>query len=426
MKAPRAIWLLTYENVDVTDELTPMATSIEYTDNTQGTSDELSITVEDRKGRWRTGWFPSQGDRLILEIGWEGAPLLRCGTFQVDEVELSGVPDVAQIRALAAQSSQPVRTVQYRSFEATTLREIFAQLALELGLAFEGDVADIPILRATQGETTLAFLRRLAERYGYAFSLRSDRVIVYELAVLEKAAPIVALKRTDLLPGYRFKSKAAKTYAACELTYFDPWTKATRVARVEEQNARQAIVLATDGSTSDPVPAPTRLLRQGITGDDVQNWQLFLRSKGIDPGPIDGIFGPKTRAATMNFQRGAGLSVDGIVGPETVRAAVAAGYGSTTSNAVTHAETAGNVLRITRRAESADDAERQARAALAAANRLKVTGDVTVIGNTSLVAGATLEITDLGRLSGKFSVTKSTHKVDRNGSYTTSIEVNGV
>ena len=35
---------------------------------------------------------------------------------------------------------------------------------------------------------------------------------------------------------------------------------------------------------------------------------------------VDGIFGPQTRAATMDFQRDAGIAVDGVVGPQSRRA----------------------------------------------------------------------------------------------------------
>jgi len=45
--------------------------------------------------------------------------------------------------------------------------------------------------------------------------------------------------------------------------------------------------------------------------------QLWLRAAGHDPGPIDGIYGPKTGRAVVAFQQQAGLSVDGIVGPKT-------------------------------------------------------------------------------------------------------------
>lgn len=48
-----------------------------------------------------------------------------------------------------------------------------------------------------------------------------------------------------------------------------------------------------------------------MKGDDIRLVQLKL---GIS---VDGIFGPKTKAAVINFQRAKGLAVDGIVGPKT-------------------------------------------------------------------------------------------------------------
>lgn len=63
----------------------------------------------------------------------------------------------------------------------------------------------------------------------------------------------------------------------------------------------------------------SRLLYEGIVGYDVLQLQMILQSLGYDPGPIDGIFGPRTKNAVMRFQRDNGLKVDGIVGPETMR-----------------------------------------------------------------------------------------------------------
>lgn len=37
----------------------------------------------------------------------------------------------------------------------------------------------------------------------------------------------------------------------------------------------------------------------------------------FDPGPVDGIYGQKTREAVRNYQEARGLSVDGIAGPQT-------------------------------------------------------------------------------------------------------------
>jgi uncharacterized protein YkwD len=58
------------------------------------------------------------------------------------------------------------------------------------------------------------------------------------------------------------------------------------------------------------------LVRQGATGETVKTIQYLLRHHGaaID---VDGIFGPRTHGAVLNFQRSQGIQVDGIVGPET-------------------------------------------------------------------------------------------------------------
>ena len=62
------------------------------------------------------------------------------------------------------------------------------------------------------------------------------------------------------------------------------------------------------------------MLRNGSSGDEVMALQKSLAAMGINPGPADGIFGPKTEAAVKQFQEKAGLSADGIVGPNTMAA----------------------------------------------------------------------------------------------------------
>jgi N-acetylmuramoyl-L-alanine amidase len=56
-----------------------------------------------------------------------------------------------------------------------------------------------------------------------------------------------------------------------------------------------------------------------MRGDDVADLQRRLGAMGFDAGKIDGIYGPDTAAAVADFQRNAGLTVDGIFGPEELR-----------------------------------------------------------------------------------------------------------
>ena len=55
-----------------------------------------------------------------------------------------------------------------------------------------------------------------------------------------------------------------------------------------------------------------------MRGDDVAELQLLLGSLGFDTGWIDGIFGPETENAVADFQRNAGVPVDGVAGPTTI------------------------------------------------------------------------------------------------------------
>ncbi|HHW56183.1 MAG TPA: LysM peptidoglycan-binding domain-containing protein [Clostridia bacterium] len=63
--------------------------------------------------------------------------------------------------------------------------------------------------------------------------------------------------------------------------------------------------------SSPPIEYPT--LKIGDRGPFVVNLQARLKSLGFDPGPIDGVFGPKTEAAVKAYQQSRGLPVSGIV-----------------------------------------------------------------------------------------------------------------
>ena len=52
----------------------------------------------------------------------------------------------------------------------------------------------------------------------------------------------------------------------------------------------------------------------------VREVQRTLRSRGYHPGPIDGLYGPRTERAVRRFQRAHDLRRDAIVGPRTLHA----------------------------------------------------------------------------------------------------------
>src|SRR5215207_9350027 len=63
-----------------------------------------------------------------------------------------------------------------------------------------------------------------------------------------------------------------------------------------------------------------RLIRQGTKGADVRAVQdvLNFHIRRLTPLAVDGIFGPRTHARVVEFQKVNQLKQDGIVGPITV------------------------------------------------------------------------------------------------------------
>ncbi len=62
------------------------------------------------------------------------------------------------------------------------------------------------------------------------------------------------------------------------------------------------------------------LSKYGSRGDEVRQIQTKLKRWGYYNGNVDGIFGSQTLEAVKYFQRKNGLKVDGIAGPDTLKA----------------------------------------------------------------------------------------------------------
>jgi peptidoglycan hydrolase-like protein with peptidoglycan-binding domain len=94
--------------------------------------------------------------------------------------------------------------------------------------------------------------------------------------------------------------------ALLEITDFcrKTWAKITR-------NGKGGAQLMNSGPT----------LSIGTTGHDVRRIQrIFVMTKALPPSDITGSFDATTEQAVKDFQEGAGLTVDGIVGPQTWQA----------------------------------------------------------------------------------------------------------
>lgn len=78
---------------------------------------------------------------------------------------------------------------------------------------------------------------------------------------------------------------------------------------------RLGVLMLVAGLVAAPAPAHARAGEARVAA-----LQVALRSHGFRPGAVDGLRGPRTRAALRAFQRRSGLAADGVAGPRTRRA----------------------------------------------------------------------------------------------------------
>ncbi len=68
-----------------------------------------------------------------------------------------------------------------------------------------------------------------------------------------------------------------------------------------------------------------RVLRKGMTGEDVERWQFFLVGQNHQL-EVNGNFGDETLNATSAFQTENHLDADGSAGPNTLGRAMLLGF----------------------------------------------------------------------------------------------------
>lgn len=222
---PHPVFMLSYGHKNITNDVSPYVLSVTYTDYLSGQSDELEVQLEDADGRWLRAWYPGKGDALSLKIGYDAAPLLPCGSFEIDEIEIAMPPSTVTIRALSTGIKKSVRTRSGRAYENTTLAAIAKRIAKRNQLTLTGKIRDIRIDRVTQyQERDVAFLTRLAREYGYAFKIVGSKLVFTELADLRDGKSVTTLQAGDLI-SLRLRDKIKDIYQQAKVKYHNPKTK---------------------------------------------------------------------------------------------------------------------------------------------------------------------------------------------------------
>ncbi|TCJ95966.1 hypothetical protein EV694_1969 [Volucribacter psittacicida] len=331
IKVAKPDFSLFYEKTNITAEIEPYLIELSYTDYLEGQSDELTVKFEDIAGKWIRAWFPTQGDKLLAAIGYQGQQLVEIGAFEIDEVEYYYKPTYLCLKALSTGISRANRTLKPKAYENTTLAQIVAKVAANLKLKVVGTIKPIPIKRITQyQERDVEFLTRLAREYHHSFKIVGDQLVFTDKNALGQSEAVLILEEQDTI-SLRLRDRIKDTAKSVNISGFD-----------------------TNGK---------KLLK-------------------------------KTQKTTA-------------LRPDMPQATPASG----------------DELVVVARGESVEQIEARGQSALAEQNEDQCAGEIKLVGNPELVAGATIVLRNLGVFSGKYLIKSSRHTLSRGQGYTTDIEI---
>ncbi len=241
--ARRTRLVLTVNGRDVSSYLAPYLKDFSFKDNAKGKADEVNFTLMDRDKRFQNEWFIRKGNRVTAHLtclDWykPGENIaLPMGLFTVDEVELSGPPDVFKVKAVsAAKTSAMSEEARTKGWETYTLEGIAGEIAQRHGYTLMYDAPEIPFNRVDQRESSdLAFLHNLAGTYGVNLKVHDGKMILYGAKEWDAKKPRLIINKAGSIYSpatWSFKDGAQGTGKKAEVTYHDPAKRETVKAEV--------------------------------------------------------------------------------------------------------------------------------------------------------------------------------------------------
>ena len=362
--------LFTEASTSVTQDILPDLLSFSYDDKETNEADEISLTLKDPTGKWASKWKPDGGEIVRAYIatgtvdGKKGRELF-CGKFFVDSLRTSGSPRVFEMRAVSIPLNTPIRRKMVtKAWEKKTLKGIAQEIATAAKVKLLFDSQDNPSYdrQDQKAESNLKFLSRLCEDAGLSIKVTDSQIVIFDQAFYEKKKPVKTLKLgVSDILSWDFESQQSETYKTCTVSWRDPKKK-----------------------------------QKGSSGG--YNMDLEKGDGGDDP------------EYDMDLQKV----------KKKVNVAV-----NTYTYTDPNVEDNGQEYQVKKRAASLDEAKRIAKATLRKLNLRSVTGSLSLVGDTSLVAGVVVELKGFGSFDGRFYIESASHSVSTSG-YVTSISVRRV
>lgn len=270
-EARRVALSVTVNGIDVSGYISPDLKEFSFKDAAKDKADEIQFALVDKEEKWQGQWFITKGMPVVASAtyyNWyhPGELLtLPMGKFVVDEVELSGPPDIIKVKAVSASKMSALSEEQKtRGWESYTLEKIAQEIAKAHNYTLVYDAPAIPFNRIDQREASdLTFLSGLAKGYGINLKVHNGQIILFGAKEWDAKKPRLSIhkKGESTSPStWSFKESSQGTFKEAEVTYHDPARRATVQESTKAQSAPsgQALTLRQRTENSAQAIAMTR------------------------------------------------------------------------------------------------------------------------------------------------------------------------
>lgn len=206
--------------------LAPYLIGCTYTDNSDKT-DDISITLADRDGKWTGSWFPDSGDKITVKVllkNWKAQGdnrELDLGEFEVCQVIFS---ETVTINCVSVPITATIRTEKKdKAWEKINLKSIASDIAKKAGLKLVYESAYIPYYKRKDQdyESDLEFIEGLCKEDGMCVKIANKQLIIFdEYKYDTEEAKLTIIKGKSNIEGVpSFTRNAKNIYKACEIKF---------------------------------------------------------------------------------------------------------------------------------------------------------------------------------------------------------------
>lgn len=221
----RAFIDVSYRGISITDDISEDIISFSYTDNADGSADDISLSLHDKSKKWINDWMPQKTDSIKAKIITSGmGESLDCGKFLVDDVSFSGSPNSITIKAISIPVDTGFSEVnRNKTWQNATLKDIAFTMANNSNIPLEYETHINPTFKFISQNlvTDKHFLYDLCQKNGLYMKLYNDRIVIYNPQDLEQSDIYMVITEDKLL-NWSFNSTLTEAgYTGCSIQYTD-------------------------------------------------------------------------------------------------------------------------------------------------------------------------------------------------------------